>query len=65
MTTAYLDLFATACDVERSAKVAKSREYVEGLIRNGGPAINAVRKMLGDASTETMFRRFLFGTDDE
>ena len=65
MTNAYLDLFATARDVERSAKVAKSRAYVEGLIRNGGPAINAVRKMLGDEPTETMFRRFFFGTEAE
>ena len=63
MTTAYLELFATARDVERSAKVEKSRAYVEGLISNGGPAINAVRKMLGDAAAETLFRRHLFGTE--
>lgn len=63
MTAAYLDLFATAPDVDRSAKVAKSSAYVEGLISNGGPAINTVRKMLGDEATETMFRRFLFGTE--
>lgn len=61
MTTAYLDLFATASDVERSAKVAKSSAYVEGLICNGGPAINTIRKMLGDEATETLFRKFLFG----
>ena len=64
MTTAYLDLFVIACDVERSAKVAKSRAYVEGLISNGGPAINTIRKMLGDEATETLFRRFLFGTEE-
>lgn len=63
MTTAYLDLFATARDVEHSAKVAMSRAYVEGLISNGGPAINTIRKMLGDEATETLFRRFLFGTE--
>lgn len=63
MITAYLDLFATARDVEHSAKVAMSRAYVEGLISNGGPAINTIRKMLGDEATETLFRRFLFGTE--
>jgi len=63
MTSAYLDLFASARDVERSAKMERNRAYVEGLIRNGGPAINAVRKMLGDEPAETLFRKQLFGTD--
>ena len=61
MTTAYLDLFATAREVECSAKVAKNSTYVEGLISNGGPAINTIRKMLGDEATDTLFRKFLFG----
>lgn len=64
MTTAYLDLFATARDVERSAKVARSSAYVEGLINNGGPAINTIRKMLGDEAAETLFRQFLFRTEE-
>ncbi|MCR5191254.1 MAG: hypothetical protein K6C07_07610 [Bacteroidales bacterium] len=63
MVTAYLGLFAGAREVERSVKTARNREYVEGLIRNGGPAINTVRGMLGDEAAETMFRRFLFGTE--
>ena len=63
MTGAYLDLFATARDVDRSAKMEKNRAYVEGLIRNGGPAINAVRKMLGDEPAETLFRKHLFATE--
>ena len=62
MTTAYLDLFATAREVDRTVKTARNRTYVEGLISNGGPAINAVRGMLGDEAAETLFRRFLFGT---
>lgn len=64
MTTAYLDLFATARDVERSEKVARSSAYVESLISNGGPAINTVRKMLGDEASETLFRKFLFGVEE-
>ncbi len=63
MTTAYLDLFGTARDVDRAVKTERNRTYVEGLISNGGPAINAVRGMLGDEAAETLFRRFLFGTD--
>lgn len=63
MTTAYLDLFATARDVERAIKTARNSAYVEGLISNGGPAINTVRDMLGAEAAETLFRRFLFGTE--
>ena len=63
MTTAYLDLFAIAREVDRAVKTAKNRTYVEGLISNGGPAINAVRGMIGDEAAETLFRRFLFGTE--
>ena len=63
MTTAYLNLFPTAHEVNRDVKTARNRLYVEGLISNGGPAINAVRGMLGDEAAETLFRRFLFGTE--
>jgi len=63
MTTAYLDLFATAREVDRAVKTERNRTYVEGLISNGGPAINAVRGMIGDEAAETLFRRFLFGTE--
>ena len=63
MTTAYLDLFATAREVDPGVKTAKNRTYVEGLISNGGPAINAVRGMIGNEAAETLFRRFLFGTE--
>ena len=63
MTTAYLDLFATAREVDRVVKTERNRTYVEGLISNGGPAINAVRGMIGDEAAETLFRRFLFNTE--
>lgn len=63
MTTAYLDFFATAREVDCTVKTARNRTYVEGLINNGGPAINAVRGMIGDEAAETLFRRFLFGTE--
>lgn len=63
MSTAYLDLFATAREVDRAVKTERNRTYVEGLISNGGPAINAVRGMIGDEAAETLFRRFLFGTE--
>lgn len=63
MTTAYIDLFATAREVDCAVKTARNREYVEGLISNGGPAINTIRQMLGSEAAETLFRRFLFGIE--
>lgn len=63
MTTAYIDLFATARKVAPVAKTARNSAYVEGLISNGGPAINTIRQMLGSEAAETLFRRFLFGTE--
>ena len=64
MTTAYTALFATAREVEREAKTARNIAYVEGLISNGGPAINTVRQMFGNEAAETLSRRFLFGTQE-
>ena len=63
MTTAYLELFATARDIDRSAKTAKNSAYVEGLI-NDGPTFRAVSKMLGVAQAKILFRCFLFGTQN-
>ena len=63
MTTAYIDLFAIASEVDCAVKTARNREYVEGLISNGGPAINTVRQILGPEAAETLFRRFLFGIE--
>ena len=63
MTTAYIDLFAAACTVDPAAKISRNSTYVEGLIGNGGPAINTVRGILGNEPAEALFRRFLFGTE--
>lgn len=63
MTTAYLELFAAACDIDHSIKTAKNSAYVEGLI-NDGPTFRAVSKMLGVEQAKILFRRFLFGTEN-
>ena len=63
MTTAYIDLFPIARDVDPAAKTARNSAYVEDLISNGGPAINTVRGILGNEAAETLFRHFLFGTE--
>ncbi len=62
MTTAYLNLFPTARTIDPGVKNARNSSYVEGLISKGGPAINTMRSLLGDKPAETLFRRFIFGT---
>ena len=62
MTTAYLNLFPTARTIDLSVKNARNSSYVERLSSKGGPAINTMRRILGDESAETLFRRFIFGT---
>ena len=62
MITAYLELFASARNVDRTAKTARNSAYVEGLI-NDGPTFRVVSKMIGTESAKNLFRRFLFGTE--
>jgi hypothetical protein len=62
MISAYLDIFASARDIDRRAKTSRNSAYVEGLIHDG-PTFKVVSKMIGAESAKTLFRRFLFGTE--
>ncbi|MBO7132652.1 MAG: hypothetical protein J6W06_00635 [Bacteroidales bacterium] len=62
MISSYLDIFASARDVDRTTKTAKNRTYVDGLI-NDGPTFKVVSKMIGADSAKILFHRFLFGTE--
>ena len=60
---AYLTKSATApaCDVnEKNGKIA---EYCEGLLANGGPAVNQFMKQFGPEKTGEFLRKVLFGTE--
>ena len=61
MITSYLDIFASARDIDRTVKTARNNDYVEGLI-NDGPTFKVISKMIGTESAKTLFRCFLFGT---
>ena len=63
MLSAYLDLFDSARDIGRSVKTEKNSAYVEGLI-NDGPTFRVVSRMVGAEAAKTLFRRFLFGTEE-
>ncbi len=60
----YLECFKTAelCP-DRDKKRAKSAEYVNGLLKNGGPSTNIFLKMLGPDRTRTLFTKIIFGTE--
>ncbi len=53
---------APACDPEE--KNGKISEYVEGLLANGGPAVNQFKKQFGPEKTGEVLRKVLFGTEE-
>lgn len=48
--------------VSREEKVQKTEDYVEQLIRNGGPSTDVFRKAFGEEKTRRFFTEILFGT---
>ena len=57
---AYLSLESVAC--EKQEKQGKTAQYAEGLLENGGPATDVLRKELGEEKTARLLRGVLFGT---
>ena len=48
-----------------SIKKKKTEDYVSGLLKNGGPSTDAMKKRLGDEKTEKLFKNLLFGTSSD
>ncbi len=46
------------CDPDEKKKL--NGEFVNGLLSNGGPAVDTFRKMMGDEKTETFLRNYMF-----
>ena len=57
--TAYLSLPAEKTK-DLAAKREKTKVYVEGLLKNGGPSTDVFKKELGEEKTGTLFRTVLF-----
>ena len=49
---------APACDAE--AKAEKIREFAEGLLEHGGPAVDAVRKSFGEETTRRLVLEHMY-----
>ena len=55
---AYLNTEASLCDGK--AKSAKNMEYANGLLNNGGPATDVLKKSMGAEKTTALFKQVLF-----
>ena len=60
---AYLGLPAKPV-TDAATKREKANEYVEGLLKNGGPSTDVFKKALGEQKTAELFRKVLFGTEE-
>lgn len=45
-------------------KKKKIEDYVNGLLRNGGPSTDVFVKAIGKEKTETLYKKVLFGTEE-
>lgn len=50
---------ANPCD--RNEKKAAVRRFAQGLLDNGGPAVNTMRKQFGDEMTEKLVLSYMYG----
>lgn len=58
----YLELALAAPPCDEAAKKARCAEYVDGLLKNGGPSTDAFKKIIGGQKTEQLFTQIIFGT---
>lgn len=56
----YFDILNTCKPCDRAEKMKKNAEFTEGLLQNGGPAVNQFKKMIGEEKTEEFLRKYMF-----
>ena len=49
--------------VDTEKKKERSANYVNGLLREGGPSTDVFKKALGESTTEELFKKVLFGIE--
>lgn len=57
----YLNLSSNAI-TNKEEKINKSKNYVDGLLTNGGPSTSVFQKNIGNEKTLVLFKEILFGT---
>ena len=60
---AYLKAADACGECDPAKKRRKALAYSEGLLKNGGPATDPVKKAIGEEAAAELFRVYLFGTD--
>jgi hypothetical protein len=58
----YFALLAKCPRCDETEKKKQNAVFADGLLQNGGPAVNQFRKMLGDEKTAEFLRRIMFCT---
>ena len=60
----YFDILSAceSCDPEQ--KRSKNAEYADGLLNNGGPAVDQFRKIIGEEKTSVFLKKYMFGAMD-
>ncbi len=56
----YFELLGDCPTCDSAEKKAKNAEFANGLLQNGGPAVNQFRKMLGSEKTTAFIRNCMF-----
>ena len=59
-TERYFELLAQCQPCAADEKKAENAKFANGLLQNGGPAVNQFRKMLGDEKTAAFIRTCMF-----
>ena len=57
---AYLENLAAAPACDPAEKKAKTAAYVDGLFRNGGPAVDQFKKLIGPEAAREVFEKYVF-----
>ncbi len=59
----YLELLDKAEDCNPSRKKEKNKVYAEGLLSNGGAAVDSMNKIIGPEKTSELIRKFMYAVD--
>ncbi len=57
---AYLENLAVAPACDPAEKKAKTAAYVDGLFKNGGPAVDQFKKLIGEEAAREVFEKYVF-----
>ncbi len=63
LARAYLGLLRQTPACGKEEKRAATAAYVDGLLTNGGPAVDSMKKIIGPEKTARLVRAFMYGLE--